>query len=87
MRRQPLTEKQKLILSFIGDKEVTKREIVKEFQHWNFRNASKHIGDKLSRLVKMGVLERPRIGVYRWTGRTEKAKYKEILDKNQGELF
>lgn len=60
-----MTDKQKQIFEYIADGELIKRDIVKQFQGWYYCNAAFHIGNILSRMVKAGLLERPRHGVYR----------------------
>lgn len=60
-----MTEKQKAILDYIGDHELIKKDIVNKFLGWYHCNQAFHIGSVLSRMVKAGILERPRHGVYR----------------------
>lgn len=78
------TEKQLAIIRFISAKKEaqTKQQILDEFGHWYYYNASKHIGDVLSRMVTSGFLHRPKRGVYDIGG-----SKKETIDSDQLSLF
>lgn len=81
-----LTDKQKRILHFIGDDEVTKRKIVTRFQGWHYANASHHIGMILSRMVKSGLIDRVKKGVYKKVSKKGQATTPEANEK-QLKLF
>ena len=59
-----LSPKHRKIVTFIGNDVKTKAEVVDQFKSWYYYNASKHIGDVLTRLVRAGWLERPMRGHY-----------------------
>jgi hypothetical protein len=59
-------EHEAYILSFIGNKQIKKELIVREFGHWFLRShaAERKIGEILARMVKQGTLRRPKRGYY-----------------------
>ena len=61
-----MTPDQRTIYNFISDNgTATKSDIVALDGGQYYRNADKYIGDRLSRMVKAGILERVRPGVFR----------------------
>lgn len=80
------TPEQKEILNFVRQRgEATKAEICKISDRY-FCNGSKHVGERLSRMVKSGMLIRVKNGVYR-LGDGVKKSVVAISDKKQIELF
>lgn len=63
----------------------TKKEAVDRFGNDYYRNGDKHVGDRLSRLVNCGLLEREAPGKFR-IGKCKKKNRSAIID-NQPELF
>ena len=62
-----ITDKQKEIINLFGsdkNKTLWKRDIVESIDNYYY-NGSKHIGDRLSRMVKSGLLVRVKPGLYR----------------------
>lgn len=61
-----MTEKQRKIINLLrANKEpMSKSELLKHFGHWYYYNASKHLGDILSRMVDNNLLYRPSRGYY-----------------------
>lgn len=81
----PTPKQLEILRLFEGDKNklLKKFEITKEVGGIYYYNEAKHVGDRLSRMVKSGFLIRPKMGVYR-LGR---GKAIEHADKNQLKLF
>lgn len=82
-----LTAEQKAILAFarsVGGP-FTKAEAVKEFGREYYHNGSKHVGDRLSRMVNAGLLEREAKGRYK-IGKCKKNK-PATIDAGQTDLF
>jgi len=73
-----LTKHQRSIIRYIGDKEVSKKDIVTKYRHWYYHNASFHIGNVLSRMVNSDKLIRVRKGYYK--NLTEPKKSQNQLD-------
>lgn len=44
---------------------ITKKKLLEIFGHWYYHNAAFHLGNVLGRMVKAGILERVKPGVYR----------------------
>lgn len=85
-----LTEGQKEILNlFNGDfeKELKTREIVEAVggRYWR-DTGGKYVGERLSRMVKVGVLERVKKGVFK-LGTGKKQTIQNTIDPNQITLF
>ena len=82
-----LTPEQKAILAFarnVGGS-FTKGEAVKEFGSEYYHNGAKHVGDRLSRMVNAGLLEREAKGRYK-IGKGKKNK-PATIDAAQTDLF
>lgn len=61
-----MSPKQQAILTFIHDNDgqATGEELVGAFGYWYFRNAQKHLGTVLGRMIKTKLLDRVKRGVY-----------------------
>jgi len=81
------TIQQKQLLNFIGDREVSKKEIVEEFGGLYFRNGSFHIGQRLSRMVNSKLLIRVRRGVFKVNKSPILGTKKEVVAENQISMF
>jgi len=80
-----MTTDQRTIYNFIQSKgTVTKAEIIALVGDRYFCNEDKYTGDRLSRMVKAGMLERVKPGVYRAVNSEKKA---EPVNENQTTLF
>lgn len=82
-----MTDEQKEILDFarrLGGY-FTKQEAVKAFGGRYYNNEEKHVGDRLSRMVNAGLLERTAPGKYK-IGKGKK-NAPANTDTNQIELF
>lgn len=80
-----MTPEQKEIIQFAHRQGgyFTKKEAVKQFPYYH--NTEKHIGDRLSRMVDAGLLERIAPGKYK-IGKGKKSA-PATIDTNQTELF
>ena len=81
-----LTDNQKAIINKAkeNDGQITKKEAVELIGGNYYCNAGKHVGDVLTRMVKSGLLERIKIGVYKTSSKGKKEKESE--DANQVKL-
>lgn len=76
------------IIQWIGyDREVTSKEIIKQFGSRYYCNASKHLGAVMSRAVKSGKVIRVRKGVFKVNDKPTFSKSKEPINPNQSKLF
>lgn len=83
--RDKMTPQQRTIYDFVRSKgEATKKEISEIADNY-YCNGEKHVGDRLSRMVKAGLLVRLKKGVFK-VGRG-KAHRPEPVDENQIKLF
>lgn len=77
------------IIAWIGENQVTSKEIVQEFGGRYHCNAAHHIGAAMSRAVNAGKIIRIKKGVFKvnfnYTGRSVKKDYGS--NENQGNLF
>jgi len=81
-----MTPDQRTIYNFIQSKgTATKAEIVALDGGQYYRNADKYIGDRLSRMVNAGMLERVKPGVFRIG--SGKKSVNEPVNENQTTLF
>ena len=81
-----MTPDQRKIINFIQSKgTATKAEIVAFDGGQYYRNADKYIGDRLSRMVNAGILERVKPGVFK-IGSGKKSGT-EPVNENQTTLF
>lgn len=82
-----MTPEQKAILDFAraSGGYFTKQEAVKAFGSNYYHNGEKHVGDRLSRMVDAGLLEREGKGKYK-IGKGKKSAPANT-DTNQIELF
>ena len=81
-----MTPDQRKIINFIQSKgTATKAEIVAFDGGQHYCNADKYIGDRLSRMVNAGMLERVKPGVF-MIGSGKKSG-NEPVDENQTTLF
>lgn len=80
-----MTKEQAEIIRFAQSRGgyFTKQEAAKEFPY--YYNTEKHIGDRLSRMVNAGLLERIAPGKFK-IGKGKKSK-PATIDTNQTELF
>lgn len=79
-----LTEKQQQILEWTrSNTQITKRKAVELIGGCYYRNADKHVGDVLSRMVNAGLLKRIKNGVFTLGDRTNK----DTTPENQLNLF
>lgn len=79
-----MTDKQKIIFDFVRENgSITKKTAVDKIGGSYFINASKHVGDVLSRMVKSGLLKRVKNGVFELGVRTNK----NTVNENQLDLF
>ena len=76
-----MTVKQTAIVHLLREKKepIRKSELLDHFGGWYYHNAPKHLGDLLSRMVKSGLLHRPKRGYY--------ALGNNATASNQGTLF
>jgi len=82
-----MTADQCTIYNFVQSKgEATKAEISEIADHY-YCNGEKHVGDRLSRMVNAGLLERVKPGVFRVGKGKEKATKVEPENENQTTLF
>ena len=80
-----MTPEQRTIYEFVRTKgEATKREITAIADHY-YCNGEKHVGDRLSRMVKAGLLIRVKKGVFK-PGLGKKHRPKPVPE-NQQNLF
>lgn len=83
-----MTDKQKSIIGFAlknGDK-ITKKEAVQLIGSCYYCNASKHVGDVLSRMVKAGLLERVKAGTF-IIGKNRRQTAQGVVNPNQLNLL
>jgi len=84
-------DRQKEIIKVFNKSEKTvlhKSEIIELGKISYYYNTNKHVGDVLSRMVKNGLLERPKKGYYKLTGRQNKHFNKDFVnDPNQTTLL
>jgi len=81
-----MTPDQRKIINFIYAKgTATKADIVALDGGQYYRNANKHIGDRLSRMVNSGMLERVKPGVFRIG--SGKNPGNDPVNENQTKLF
>jgi len=81
-----MTPDQRKIINFIQSKgTATKADIVALDGGQYYRNANKHIGDRLSRMVNAGMLERVKPVVFRIG--SGKKPGNEPVNENQTTLF
>jgi predicted transcriptional regulator of viral defense system len=82
-----MTTDQRAILNFVRSKgEATKREIC-EIADRYYCNGDNYVGERLSRMVDAGLLERVRPGVFRVGKGKEKPAKVEPGNENQLNLF
>lgn len=85
-----LTDGQREILKLFNndfDKELKTREIVESVGGRYWRNTgAKYVGERLSRMVKAGILQRVKKGVFK-LGNGKKQTIKENINSNQISLF
>lgn len=83
-----MTVTQQTIRNYIAEKGIaTKSEIVALVGDRYYCNEDKHTGDMLSSMVKAGILERVKPGVFRLGAGKKKAKPGSDVAPNQPELF
>lgn len=81
-----ISGKQRTILKHLQDnRQISKKEAVELLKHYYYYNASKHVGDILTRMVRKGILKRVRRGVYERGNGMKKTK--QINNPNQLKLF
>lgn len=81
-----MTKDQRTIYNFIRDNgTATKADIVALDGGKYYRHAEKYIGERLSRMVKAGLIERVKPGVFRIGGGKKQAV--EPVNENQTALF
>lgn len=80
-----LSEKQQTIIDYIREHgQATKQELIPLVNTY-FHNASKHVGDLLSNMVKRGYIKRVKPGVFELGGKSNSVPV--IVDKDQTRLF
>lgn len=81
-----LTDNQKAIINKAkeNDGQITKKEAVELIGGNYYCNAGKHVGYVLTRMIKSGLLERIKIGVYKISSKGKKEQEGE--DANQIKL-
>ena len=83
-----LTERQSAIIGFLRNctEETSKKsDILNQFSHWYYCNSDKHLSEILHRMVKSGLLVKPKHGFYK-IGDGKKKNQEEKIE-NQTELF
>jgi predicted transcriptional regulator of viral defense system len=83
-----LTPKQKKILEFASshEKQITKKQAFELIGGCYYCNASKHVGDVLSRMVNSGLLKRLKNGHFEISEKKTET-VKNIINPNQLELL
>ena len=85
----PAPGQKEILRLFYKNIEVKKSEIVTAFGGNYYHNPEKYIGERLGRMVKAGILDRVRPGVYvlSKTPKTKSGKPAPTNDENQLTLF
>jgi hypothetical protein len=84
-----ITDKQHQIIKYLRqmENETAKRsEIINQFRHWYYCNEEKHISDVLHRMVKSGLLVKPKSGFYK-VGEKRKSTKENPVIENQINIF
>ena len=84
-----MTEKQRIIFNFVRDQKgpVKKSDLTKKFgRRWYFANASKNLGDVLTRMVNQNWLVRVKPGYYE-AGTGKKHCPVQEVNENQLSIF
>lgn len=84
-----LSSKQKQILEVVREHgQVNLTHLVDEFGHWYYYNEKKHLGALLSNMVKVGLLERIKPGLFKvGPGRKHAVNHALDGDQDQTKLF